>query len=479
MATFKRKFISILLGAASGFVLAGCTIPELGARPEISKPATYATARSFEGAAATWPSDQWWTAYNDAHLTALIDEALAGTPSLAAAAARVRRADAAAQQSESALYPTMNVQNSLQATRQEFTADNLPPAIADALPHDWSLRSSVSARIDYQLDFFGRNRAAIAAATSAAHAMQMEQAAARLQLSTAVALAYADLSRLAADQAAAVEAVRLKTDSGALVRQRRERGLENEGQAAQADSELARAQADLAAIDGNIARARNQIAALLGKGPDRGLDIALPAKPITAPHGLPSSLALDLVGRRPDLAAARFRAEAAASRIDVAHADFYPNVNLTALASFQTLGIERLGGGAISLGQVGPAVSLPIFSGGRLEGAYRAARADYDEAVAIYDQTLTGAIREVADAVSDRRALETQLGHARRALAAAESSYRSMRLRYDNGLASYIDVLTIENGLVSQQRSVAALETRAFSIDVALVRALGGGFVAS
>jgi outer membrane protein TolC len=132
----------------------------------------------------------------------------------------------------------------------------------------------------------------------------------------------------------------------------------------------------------------------------------------------------------------------------------------------------------MAFAQVGPAVSLPIFNGGRIEGAYRGARADYDEAVATYNQSLADALREVADAIGDRRALEAQLIEQRNALRAAEASYRIAALRYEGGLSSYIDTLSVESSLIAQQRAVAELEARAFALDLALVRALGGGYAA-
>src|SRR6185312_2290547 len=234
--------------------------------------------------------------------------------------------------------------------------------------------------------------------------------------------------------------------------------------------------ADLDRIDGQIALARNQIAALLGKGPDRGLEVALPASPKLKAFGVPANLAANLIGRRPDVVAARLRATAAAKRIDAAHADFYPNINLTGYVGYQSFGIKDLISPASLIGQIGPAISLPIFDGGRIEGAYRGARAQYDEAVATYDQTLTTALREVADAVVNQRELAKELEHSRAALAASEDAYRVAQQRYGAGLSRYLDVLTSEDTLVVQRRTVADLQARAFTQDVALVRALGGGF---
>jgi NodT family efflux transporter outer membrane factor (OMF) lipoprotein len=469
----------IMLICSTAAILAACaTPPDLGPAPQVSTPEHYETIQSFAAPVADWPSDQWWRTYNDPQLTALIEEAMADSPTLQIAAARLRGAQAEAQQASAARLPSVNAETSITNSRQELTADNLPDVIRDAIPSDWSTTASAGVSLSYQLDFFGRNRASFAAATSMAEAAEAEAASARLQLSTAIALAYAEFVRLNADRVALEDAARMRQASAVLVRQRVAAGLENQGQAHQATAELANARADLIAVNGAIARVRNQIAALLGKGPDRGLEIELPRSLTIATPGLPSRVDLDLIGRRPDLVAARLTAEAAAERINVARADFYPNVNLTAIIGLQTLGLDRLGDGSVSFAQAGPAVSLPIFNGGRIQGAYRGARADYDEAVANYNQSLANAFREVADAIGDRQSLEAQLIEQGAALHAAEDSYRIARLRYEGGLASYIDTLSVESSLIQQRRSYAELEARAFSLDITLVRALGGGYAA-
>jgi NodT family efflux transporter outer membrane factor (OMF) lipoprotein len=474
------KLHAALAAVSGAALLAGCAAtPDLGPRPEARAADSFATSRSFDAPAAAWPSDRWWDAYGDPQLSALIDEALSGSPSLAAASARLRQAEAAAEQQGAALKPSVNASASAQATWRQLGGGDLPDAVQGLVSDDWTHQSSAGLRLDYQLDFFGKNRATLAAATSKVEVAEAEAAAARLQLSTAVALAYADLVRLADETASAAETIRLRTDSTGLVRQRLDDGVENEAHLRQSEAELAQARADLAVLDGQLLRTRRQIAALLGKGPDRGLEIALPARPSIAAPGLPEQVGLNLVGRRPDLAAARRRAEAAAHKIDAARAAFYPDVNLAAVAGLQTLGISSLGGARLTSVQAGPAVSLPIFEGGRLTGAYKGARAEYDEAVALYDQTLADALREVADALGDRRSLEAQLAQSRAALGASEAAWRLTRTRYEGGLASYIDALNVENGLVARRRAVASLEARAFALDVAMVRALGGGFTQS
>jgi NodT family efflux transporter outer membrane factor (OMF) lipoprotein len=238
----------------------------------------------------------------------------------------------------------------------------------------------------------------------------------------------------------------------------------------------AQARQELAALDEQLAIARNRLAALAGAGPDRGLALKAPSADPKRPFGLPPNLAADLLGRRPDLQAARLRAEAAAKRIKVARAGFYPDLNLTAFIGAQSLGLDNLTKSGSDIGQGALALSLPIFQGGRLEGAYRGARAEYDAAVAAYDRTLISALQETADAAASSRALEQRLAAARESLAAGEGAYRVARLRYEGGLSTYLDLLTAEDQLIAQRRAVAQLEARSLSLDANLVRALGGGF---
>jgi len=215
---------------------------------------------------------------------------------------------------------------------------------------------------------------------------------------------------------------------------------------------------------------------LLGAGPDRGLAIARPTLPVPAAQGLPADITTDLVGRRPDIAAARERVQAAASRINVAHADFFPAIRLSAMFGVQALGLGNLFESDATYGRAGPAISLPIFHGGAIQGRYRGARATYDEAVATYDQTVLTAYQQVADAVTSQRAAGQRLAEAQTALAASQDAYDIARQRYDGGLSNYLDVLTVQDRLLQARLAVAGLQASLRSVDIALIRALGGGF---
>ncbi len=465
----------LLLSAAAASALAACApVPNLGARPEVRAADSYAASQSFAGTAQTqaqWPVTNWWAAYNDPQLSALMDEAFRGAPNLAAAAARLRSAQAYAVQVGAARLPRVDASGSA-AANQINVGDSLPIDIGSNV----QTIGYGTLNLAFDLDLWGKNRAQLAAATSEAEAARLELEQARLALSTNIAAAYADLARLAADRRVQERALEVRLATQKLVTDRVTNGLETRAEEKQAASAVPAARAQLAAIDEDIGLTRNRIAALLGQGPDRGLSIALPAAPTEA-RGIPSDVTTNLIGRRPDVAAARARVEAAASRIKAARADFYPSIRLSALAGYGALGLDNLvkGNGA-SVFQAGPAISLPIFHGGELRGQYARARATYDEAVANYDNSVTTAFHDVADAVTSQKALATRLAQSRQALDDSEQAYSIAQQRYQGGLSRFLDVLTAEERVLQNRQIVAGLEARAFALDVQLVRALGGGF---
>jgi NodT family efflux transporter outer membrane factor (OMF) lipoprotein len=456
---------------AASALTACASVPDLGPQAKAKPAAAYDSAQSFAAPTAAWPQDAWWAAYGDAQLSGLIEEALQGSPTMAAAQARVRKADALAEQAGAALKPSVSASGSVSATGIE-TGSQFGSTIPNKITGiGYGILSG-----SFDFDLWGRNRATLAAATSEAEAARADAAEARLTLSTAVASAYADLAQLYAGLDAAKDALKVRSQTVDLLGQRFKNGLENRGAGQQAEASQAQAEGDIVALQEAIGLNQNRIAALLGAGPDRGLGIGRPSAAPRHAFGLPAQLQADLLGRRPDVVAARLRAEAAVSRTKEAKAAFYPNVNLSVLAGAASLNLSALSASALGFANVGPAISLPIFDGGRLAGQYKGARADHDAAVAEYDRTVTGAFHDVADVAVSQRALAARLGHARDALAAAEAAHKIALDRYQGGLSPYLDVLRAEDLLITSRRSVADLETRAFTLDVALVRALGGGF---
>lgn len=468
----RSAVASALLASGLG---ACAVIPATPPAQTLNAPSAYASATLLAAPSADWPGDQWWTAYGDRQLNGLMDEALTGSPDLAAAKARLAKAQAATARARAATLPTVTANGSYASVKQSYN-NGIPAAF---VPKGYNDNARAALDFAWELDFFGKNRAALAAATSDAEAAKADAAEARLVLSTNIAAAYADLAQLFADRDASQDAARIREQSANLTAERVANGLENQGAAEQAKARLASARADLAALDEQIGLTRNRLAALMGAGPDRGLAIARPAVGAVKAFGLPQNLSADLIGRRPDVTAARLRAEAASQRIKQAKARFYPAVNLSAYFGQQALGLDLLNNASSRIGSVGPAVSLPIFEGGALRANYRGAAADYDLAVASYNGTLAQALQDVADAAVSARALDVRLSESRAALQASTAAHDIAVQRYRGALATYLDVLTAEDAMIANQRAVADLETRAFTLDVALVRALGGGFRAA
>jgi NodT family efflux transporter outer membrane factor (OMF) lipoprotein len=423
--------------------------------------------------ADTWPANEWWRAYGDEQLNALVQEALAGSPSLTTAEARLRAAQGQAIAARAARLP--NVALDASVTRQRFPQDGLYPP-----PYGGNYWTQGQAQLDfsYDIDFWGKNKALSEAASSGVRAAEADQAAARLALAVAVVRAYIqfDLSYELLD--VANESLKQQMAILDLTQQRVGAGLENTARVKQSEGAAALTRAGVVATQANIDLARDQLADLVGAGPDRGLQIQRPK--LTAPTdlALPSVLPADLLGRRPDIAAARAEVESATHGVKAAEADFYPNVNLTAFAGFQSLGLSQLFEASDRVLGGGPALSLPVFNRGALKGALYARQAQVDMSVAQYNQTLLDAVREVADVVANWRALERESTEQVTALDDAQNSYQLTTDRYRAGLDNYLSVLSSENQVILAEALRAELDARRMSFSVDLIRALGGGYVA-
>ena len=461
-----------LLGA-----LAGCaSAPDVGPRATLPEAKSLPAERSLSALPrAAWPEQAWWQRYGDAQLNALMDEALRGAPSLTEAAARVTAAAAVQQQQNAASRPS--VQATAAATRERQSYYNGIPA--GFVQPGWYNHGQAALELNWHLDWWGKDRAALAAATSELEATRADAALARLTLTTSLAQAWAELARLHDQLDTAQAALTVRTESLALTQARQQQGLETQAEVRQAQAKLAQARGDVLSLQEAIDLQHHQIAALVGAGPDRGLAIGRPQMQLATAAGLPDALPAHLVGRRPDLVSARLQAEAASARIDQAHAAFYPDVNLRALVGVQAIGVDNLSLKDARYGSVGPALTLPLFDQGRLQGAFRQSHARQAEAVAHYQQVLSTALREVADATTSLSALDGRLTQAEAATAAAKDAWQLTRRRYEGGLANHIQVLVAEDSYLALSRDLTELRARRFQLDVSLVRALGGGYQGS
>jgi len=183
-----------------------------------------------------------------------------------------------------------------------------------------------------------------------------------------------------------------------------------------------------------------------------------------------------LLGQRADVSAARWRVEAAEQSVQSARAQFYPNINLTAFAGFSSIGFNQMFKAGSEQWGVGPALSLPLFDSGRLRANLGGKTADRDAAVESYNSTVINAVHDAADQLASRQAIARQQAEQVQAAQAAQDTYAAVQQRFRNGLLNAQQVLTAETAVLAQRKQAADLATRSLQNQVALARALGGGF---
>ena len=419
---------------------------------------------------AAWPKTDWWTTLNDTQLDALIDEALKDNPDLASADARARSAQSQVDTANSRRLPTVGADASVTGVRLPTTA------IPEPIGGHFQFFPAIYASFNWSIDLWGGKRAAWEAALGQARASDIDAHATRLMLSGNVARAYVQLGYAFASKDVA-DAQRKRAGAELeLVRQRVAAGLDNQLQVKQAEAELATADGQLALADSAIDSARIALAVLLGKGPDRGLDIARPKTLAPSAIAVPPNLAADLLGRRADLVAARWRVEAASKNIAAIKTEFLPNISLGAMAGITSSSADTLFSLPARFFEIAPAVSLPIFDGGRRRADLKSADATYDLAVAQYNSTLVGALNDVADKLSGLDSVAIQIAAQQRAVSAAREGFALSQQRYKAGVGSYLDTLSVQQQLLAAEQRMASLEAQQVDTSVRLVMALGGGF---
>ena len=466
-----------LLAAAAALTLAlaGCASSG-GLHPDGTPidPSTLKAERSLAGVSvspAGWPAGDWWAGLGDPQLDALIAEALQDNPGLGAADARARAAQAEAGLAEAARAPSVNAGASVSGARIPSTI--LP---ADRGGGHFALAKYADLSFKWGLDLWGGKRAAWQAALGASRAAEVDARAARIELSGNVARAYVQLGYAFTQQDLADAELKRASTARELTGQRVAAGIDNQIQLKQGDAEVASAEQQVALASRAVDAARSALAVLLGKGPDRGLQIARPQLLRPAELAVPTDLPLDLVGHRADLVAARWRVEAASKDIKAAKTEFMPNISIGAMAGVISMG----GGNPFTLParfyQFGPSINLPIFDGGRLRANLAGKDAQYDLAVAQYNQTLVGALNQVADELSALKSLQQQIAAQRRAQDAAAQAWDLAEQRYKAGVGSYLEALSVRQQLLAAERGTAALEAQQVDLSVQLIQALGGGF---
>ena len=416
---------------------------------------------------------QWWRAFGDDQLNQLVDKAMSNSPSLRAVQARLTRIRAGSDAIRGAELPQLN--SSTDLTRQRFSANSIyPPPLGGAILNTGDLRATAS----WELDFFGKNRAALEASLGQARAAQADADAARMLLASAVTRSYFGLVRIQAQIAVAERTLAQRTQSKSLVQDRVTAGLDTQLELQQSDSALPDARLQIEILQEQRALALNALAALTGQ-PNMPLALVPPALSAIKSIAITPSIPMDLLGRRADIAAARWRVEAATHDVDNAKAMFYPNINLVAFAGYSSIGFDKLLRSGSDQWGVGPAIRLPVFEGGRLRANLRGKTADLDSAVESYNTLVIDSVHDVADQLTSASAIARQQSEQTAAQTSAESAYAIANQRYKAGLGNYLNVLNAETAVLNQRRLAVDLAARALDTQVQLIRALGGGFNAN
>jgi NodT family efflux transporter outer membrane factor (OMF) lipoprotein len=479
MTTTKKRaprgaYFGALLPLALALALAGCA--------DMKGIASHASMRSNEsvglvaGPAATPVSvapapvsPEWWKEFGDENLNRLVAQALEGNPNLKAARARLEKARAATEDARSALLPQAGA--GLDSQRQKFSANNIyPPPIGGSTLTLNTLQASGS----WEIDFFGKNRAALDASLSTAKAAQAEAQAARILIATNVARTYFQLARIDGQLTVAKRTLAQREESMRLVNDRVRAGLDTQLELRQSEGAIPEARQQIEALQEQAQIARHALAALTGAGnqPVQAQPSVAAAKLLQVPSELPA----DLLGQRADVAAARARVEAAGYDVKNAKARFYPNVNLTAFIGLSSIGFSKLLSAGSEQFGVGPAIRLPIFEGGKRPANLRGKTADLDAAIESYNAAVLDAIRDTADQLTSAQSIARQQSEQRQAQAAAEAAYDLATQRYKAGLGTYLNVLAAETAVLNQRRLGVDLAARALDNQVALFHALGGGY---
>ena len=456
-------------------LLAGCAVGPDYKRPTVSTPADYRTAASDTNAPSGTNSVAdlgWWDTFKDPQLTAFLAEALTNSWDIQIAAARVMQAEAITRITRSQFFPTINAGGDVITSRaSEKGPTGVPPGVDPQTGYGDAFLSMPA----YELDLWGRIRRANEAARAQLLATVEAQRVVRQTLVAEVASAYLDLLEFDLELDIALRTYGVRTNSLELTQSRAQGGVASMADVYQSRILVFGAEASIADIHRRIEQQENLLSLLLGRNPggiQRGVALISQTARAEVPAGLPSAL----LERRPDLRAAEQQLVAANADIGQAKAAFYPQVTLTGFAGFQSVALSDLFTRPARTWQFGPAVTVPLFTGGRLRANLKLTEARFQEALAVYQRAVQGAFREVSDGlIAYKRTREFRQRLEERTQANRDATDLA-NVRYEGGVTSYLEVLYNEQELFFAELNLASARRNEFLSVIQLYRALGGGW---
>ena len=456
-------------------IIAGCAVGPDYKRPTVDTPAGFRTAASDTNSPSgtnSFADLGWWETFKDPQLTAYISEALTNSWDVKIIAARVLQAEAAARITRSQFFPTVNAGGDIVTSR---TSEKGPVPIPPGVDPQRGYGDVFLSLPAYEVDLWGRIRRANETARAQLLATVEVERTVRQTLVAQIATAYLDLLEFDLELDIAQRTYAARTNSLELTQSRAQGGVASMADVYQAQILVYGAEASIADTRRRIEQQENLLSILLGRNPgdiQRGTALISQTVRAEVPAGLPSSL----LERRPDLRAAEQQLVAANADIGQAKAAFYPQVTLTGFAGFQSVALSDLFTGAAKTWQFGPAVTVPLFTGGRLRGNLKLAEARFQESLARYQQTVQGAFREVSDGlIAYQRTREFRARQEERTQANRDATELA-NVRYEGGVTSYLEVLYNEQELFAAELSLAFARRNELLSVIQLYRALGGGW---
>lgn len=418
----------------------------------------------------SWPDEKWWSDYNDNQLNEIISLATAKSPTLKIAIARVRKSNAYVNIAKSTTLPNAN--SEFTTGREHFTERQfIPPPWAGNT--DWS--NKITSNIQYDLDLWGKKQSQLKSYISESSAQSAELQLVKLALITSIIKEYIQLAKLYSLKEITLQKLEQHKHHVALVKKGLKVGLNTQLVLSQAQVLVPLTNAHIEDLEDHILLSKNKISALSGQPPSYGLSIKIPTLKLNAPIGLPNNLEANLIGRRPDLVANRLYVEAGIHGIEAAKAEFYPNINLMSFIGFQAMGFGQFIGSGSFIGSVGPAVSLPIYDGGRRRGNLEEKTASYDTAVETYNQSLLNALKEVSDQLVILKSVKQQKKQIEGAVEIALNTNKMEKISYLAGLSNYQKVIDTNIYFLDIHELLVSNQADWLTGYASLMQALGGG----
>lgn len=469
----NRSIVTAALAAVT--LMTGCAVGPNYKRPPVQAPTAYKTEGPWRVAAPkdSLPKGSWWETFNDSELNAYEQQLLKANQSLEAASDRLNQARALARVTSAGYFPTFTTDPS--ASRNRYSA-NRPVVVTLNRPLTQS-SYEIPFLLNYEPDLFGKQRRSMQAANASLQSTAADLYNANLVLTAELAADYFTLRELDAELQVVQESVAIQQKGLQLVENRHTGGVASGLDLAQQQTLLDSTVTQLYLVQQQRAQFEHAIAVLTG---NPASTFSVPARPLNAsPPPVPLGVPTDLLERRPDVASAERQMAYENALVGVATAAFYPQLTLFGSGGFQSTSLANLISGPSAIWALGGDVLQPIFEGGRNRANLAATKAAYDVSVANYRESVLVAFQQVEDGLSGLNSLSQALTSQDAAVADARRALDIANNRYTGGVTTYLDVITAQSALLTNQRLATQLLGQQMVTSVYLVKALGGGWEAS